>query len=198
MAANFLKNLRTLVVFIVSSLMAFRGSVDAILFSFFMLVRNWDAFISFVALYINPAVVIDSVKLGVVLFTFLQILRYFTGLKASSTPLEGFPARPMFFPSRTNHTRLFPKTHSFSYSYLWVGIPVGWKGSVGGMLSSDVSRQSYPWYMRLWPLSPGSAWFTVDGDDYLGRGHVDGGLQEKLQDYLQSQVRRVISGIHAF
>ena len=42
--------------------------------------------------------------------------------------------------------------------------------------------------MRLWSLNPGSAWYTVDGDDYLGRGHVDGGLQEKLQDYLQSRV----------
>lgn len=191
MAANFFSP-RTLAVFIVPLFLPFGGLLDIGLFFFFMVIQNWDGLLAFVSLYINPAVVIDFAKAGAALFTILQILRYFMGLKALSSPSDGFLAKPMIFPCRTSHTRLFPKIHSFSYSYLWVGIPVGWRGSVGGMLSSDASKQSYPWYMRLLSPNAGGAWNTVDGDDYLGRGHVDGGLQEKLQNYLQSQARRSV------
>jgi hypothetical protein len=57
------------------------------------------------------------------------------------------------------------------------------------MLSSDDLSNSSPspWYKRLLSLKT-TAWHTVNGDDYLGRGHVDGGLEEKLQDYLHSKV----------
>ena len=57
--------------------------------------------------------------------------------------------KPLFFPSRTTHTRLFPKTHSFSYSYLLVGIPVGWQGSVGGMLSADQGTHSRQKWFKM-------------------------------------------------
>jgi hypothetical protein len=164
-----------------------------VLLFFFAFVRNWDAFSAFITLYINPTIVVNFAKAGTALFTILQTVRYFRGLKAVSSPSDGFLAKPMIFPCRTAHTRLFPKTHSFSYSYLWVGIPVGWRGSVGGLLSSDASKQSYPWYMRLLSLNPGGAWHTVDGDDYLGRGHAGGGLQEKLYIYLGTQVRQISS-----
>jgi hypothetical protein len=173
---------------IISSMTAFGGFLDMSLLFLFSIVRNWDALLAFTSLYFNPTVVIDFAKVGAVLFTSLQMLRYFIAFKSPSTPSEDFPAKPMIFPCRTSHTRVFPKVHSFSYSYLWVGIPVGWKGSVGGMLSSDASKPYYPWYLRLWSLRPGSAWHTVDGDDYLERGHVGGGLQEKLHNYLHSQV----------
>ena len=46
--------------------------------------------------------------------------------------------KPLLFPSRTSHMRLFPKNHSFSYSYLLVGIPVGWRGSTGSLISADL------------------------------------------------------------
>ncbi|KAL8910450.1 MAG: hypothetical protein Q9171_004244 [Xanthocarpia ochracea] len=39
----------------------------------------------------------------------------------------GYVMKPLLFPSKTSHTRLFPKKHSFTYSYLLVGIPVGWR-----------------------------------------------------------------------
>jgi len=69
-----------------------------------------------------------------------------------------------------------------------VGIPVGWKGSLGGMLSVDDEKGNSPWYFRLFSLGLGNAWYVVNGDDYLDRGHVDGGLKGKLEQYLQSQV----------
>lgn len=127
-------------------------------------------------------------KLGVVLFALLQILRYVLALKAPVQPVD-FIAKPMLFPCRTNHTRFFPKKHSFSYSYLLVGIPVGWRGSIGGMLSADDFQNSSPWYSKLFSLKAESAWHVVNGDDYLGRGHSEGGLRGKLDEYLLSQVR---------
>lgn len=90
--------------------------------------------------------------------------------------------KPLIFPCRTNHTRFFPKRHSFSYSYLFVGIPVGWCGSVGSFLSADVrlTEESVK--------SPENAWFSVDSADYLARGESRSGLRGKLDAYLQSQV----------
>jgi len=158
------------------------------LFCILGIIRHWGAFQEFFDLYINPATVIDLVKPGACLFVFLRIYRYCLALLQESTETDEFPVKPMFFPSRTSHTRLFPKKHSFSYSYLMVGIPVGWKGSLGGMLSVDDEKGNSPWYFRLFSLGLGNAWYVVNGDDYLDRGHVDGGLKGKLEQYLQSQV----------
>ena len=90
--------------------------------------------------------------------------------------------KPLIFPCRTNHTRFFPKRHSFSYSYLFVGIPVGWCGSVGSFLSADIrlTKDSVK--------SPENAWFSVESSDYLARGESRTGLRGKLDAYLQSQV----------
>lgn len=92
------------------------------------------------------------------------------------------PLRPLIFPSRTSHTRIFPKKHSFSYSYLLVGIPVGWRGSIGKFLSSDL--QSLPWRGP----APTPAWFSVESADHLDRGDNKLGLQGKLDVFLESQV----------
>lgn len=88
--------------------------------------------------------------------------------------------RPLIFPSRTTHTRLFPKKHSFSYSYLLVGIPVGWKGSVASMISTDIQADDN--------LNVSQAWFHVNAQDYLERGQGKLGLDGKLARYLKSQV----------
>ncbi|CAD6500870.1 BgTH12-06575 [Blumeria graminis f. sp. triticale] len=87
--------------------------------------------------------------------------------------------KPLFFPCRTTHRRMFPVKHSFAYSYLLTGIPVGLRGSVGGLLSVDEVPQS-SWWSR-------HSWYVVSGDDYLARGHHPDGLQGKLRDYLESQ-----------
>jgi hypothetical protein len=93
--------------------------------------------------------------------------------------------RPLVFPCRTTHTRIFPKKHSFSYSYLLVGIPVGWQGSVGSFLSADL--ESMPRQTPN-PRPAAKPWFTVEAEDHLSRGtHIDG-LRGKLEAYLKSEV----------
>ena len=79
---------------------------------------------------------------------------------------------PLLIPSRTTHFRLFPKKHAFSYSYLFVGIPVGVRGRVSNALSVD-SQQS--------------SWFNIRCEDYLTRGNGHLGLAEKLKRYLHSE-----------
>ncbi|RSL87048.1 hypothetical protein CEP52_015648 [Fusarium oligoseptatum] len=93
------------------------------------------------------------------------------------------PGRPFLIPSRTTHTRLFPKKHSFSYSYLVVGVPVGYSGNANGMISANVSGPS-SWLSYFLDRR---AWFDVNPADYLQRGHRDDGLRGKLDDYLENQ-----------
>ncbi|CAL8577600.1 hypothetical protein XPA_003424 [Xanthoria parietina] len=90
--------------------------------------------------------------------------------------------RPLFFPARTTHSRFFPQKHSFSYSYLLVGIPVGWRGALRSYLTVDLPHDS-PASSTVFSRS----WFSVDADDYLERGSEGLGLQGKLHSYLQSQ-----------
>jgi hypothetical protein len=95
------------------------------------------------------------------------------------------PARPLFIPARTTHRRIFPEKHSFSYSYLLTGVPVGSRGSANGLLSVDVFSSLPTWVSLFWSKK---AWFDVSSDDYLQRGHDDGGLRGKLDKFLVSQV----------
>jgi DUF1365 family protein len=89
--------------------------------------------------------------------------------------------KPLLLPCRTSHTRFFPKKHSFSYSYLFVGIPIGWQGAVKSVISADhkLLRSDEPDSRR--------GWFSVEAEDYLDRGSHPGGLRGKLHAYLQSQ-----------
>lgn len=79
---------------------------------------------------------------------------------------------PLLITSRTTHSRVFPKKHSFSYSYLLVGVPVGIRGRISDALSVDSERRS---------------WFDVNAADYLARGTSDLGLAGKLKRYLHAQ-----------
>ena len=102
-------------------------------------------------------------------------------LATSNTAKWTGHGRVLLFPCKTTHSRLFPKKHSFVYSYLVVGIPVGWEGISGGMVSCSSSEQS--WYSRL-----RRGWFHVDPADYLHRGDRHLGLRGKLDVYLRAQV----------
>ncbi|KAM3425601.1 hypothetical protein BST61_g7548 [Cercospora zeina] len=80
---------------------------------------------------------------------------------------------PSIIPSRTTHSRMFPKRHSFSYSYLFVGVPVGFTGRIGSVLSVD---------------SPRAGWFDVRAADYLHRSDEDQHtLSEKLGRFLHTK-----------
>lgn len=91
--------------------------------------------------------------------------------------------KPLLFPARTTHIRFFPQKHSFSYSYLLVGIPVGWRGAIGSYLAVDLPSNSPPSWTEMRRF-----WFSVNADDYLERGSNSLGLQGKLCSYLQTQV----------
>ncbi|KAI7343982.1 DUF1365-domain-containing protein [Hortaea werneckii] len=79
---------------------------------------------------------------------------------------------PLLLASKTTHSRLFPEKHSFTYSYLLVGVPIGMQGRISNMLSVD---------------SQHSGWFVVDSADYLSRGNAHLSLSEKLKRYLHTQ-----------
>lgn len=109
-------------------------------------------------------------------FALVQLCLWVWPLRSSSkialAPWDG-PGKVLLLPSRTTHSRIFPKKHSFSYSYLLVGIPVGWRGTAGGLVSADVSSRR--------------GWYHVDASDYLVRGKGELGLRGKLDAYLESQ-----------
>lgn len=79
---------------------------------------------------------------------------------------------PLLITSRTTHSRLFPQKHSFSYSYLFAGIPVGLQGRVSNVLSVD---------------SQTPAWFDVRSRDFLNRAYGSHGLGERLKRYLHTE-----------
>jgi DUF1365 family protein len=81
--------------------------------------------------------------------------------------------KPCMIPCRTTHSRLFPTKHYFSYSYLYAGIPVGWQGAAGTLLSAERGTRK--------------TWFSVVAEDYLEKNTHQDGLAGKLRDYLLSQ-----------
>ncbi|MCJ1469592.1 hypothetical protein MMC07_008227 [Pseudocyphellaria aurata] len=93
---------------------------------------------------------------------------------------------------------MFPKKHSFSYSYLFVGIPVGWHGSLGSLLSADLEGC----HTETEKIKPSQlqrrSWFHVEAADYLERGHHDLGLKGKLDVYLKSQNEDPEDYAHAY
>ncbi|KAK8201639.1 hypothetical protein IWZ01DRAFT_443174 [Phyllosticta capitalensis] len=100
---------------------------------------------------------------------------------------------PALIPSRTTHSRMFPEKHSFVYSYLLVGIPIGPSDRprrYGSLISVDTD---------LLPVGQNRrGWFHVQGVDYLERGGQNRTLKAKLSQYLRSQGVDDESWHHAF
>lgn len=99
---------------------------------------------------------------------------------------DGGGLKPLLFPARTTHSRFFPKKHSFSYSYLLIGVPIGWRGSVDSFLSVDIPLH-WSSHQSTWRRP----WFAVYAKDYLERGGENLGLKGKLQAYLKTQVGKL-------
>lgn len=112
---------------------------------------------------------------------------------AYDTSTKHLPLKPLIFPASTAHTRMFPRYHSFKYSYLLVGVPIGWRGGIGNVFGCDEHvgdhkpRQKRPW-------------FSVHAEDYLfysrstalcrsdeGKASHTPSLREKLDAYLRSE-----------
>jgi DUF1365 family protein len=115
--------------------------------------------------------------------------QYAVAAIASSTKQETQgpppPLPPLIFPCHTTHTRLFPSRHSFTYSYLLVGVPVGWRHASGSLSCDPVGGSK-------------ATWFSVHAEDYLSRGSHDGGLRGKLDDYLRSQGADPVEYLYAY
>lgn len=103
-------------------------------------------------------------------------------------PHSTLKLKPLIFPCRTSHTRMFPQKHSFSYSYLLVGIPIGFQGSSGCLLTPG--REEFLYESTETKHAPKTTrfWFRVKAADYLSRGNHTLGLEGKLHAYLRSQV----------
>ncbi|TGO32606.1 hypothetical protein BHYA_0302g00040 [Botrytis hyacinthi] len=164
------------------------GSVSDISTIFaFSIIRNRHSFLQSIQKYVDLSTIITIATSTSVLFSILQIIRYVRGLQVAPTNPDDQFLKPMLFPTKTSHLRLFPKRHGFSYSYLLTGIPIGWTGSSGGMISVDEKNDGLPLYRKLLSLQPMSPWYVVDGDCYLERGHVSGGLEGKLKRFLHDE-----------
>lgn len=102
--------------------------------------------------------------------------------------------RPLLFPSRLTHARMFPEKYHYWINYFLVGIPVGLRGRVGGLMSmeSDGSDPKsaacksfrYSLIMLLRKL----IWFRIDTSLYLHRGDGHLSLTMKLEHFLKNQV----------
>jgi hypothetical protein len=132
-------------------------------------------------------VALQAIIAASVLALLLQSIRI-TRRKVETAHWNG-PGKVLLFPCQTSHSRIFPKKHSFSHSYLLVGIPVGFEGDAGGVVSVGATGKPgrSSWLSNtLW-----GSWFTVDAGDYLERGKSELGLRGKLDEYLQTQVSAV-------
>ncbi|UKZ46449.1 hypothetical protein TrVGV298_000652 [Trichoderma virens] len=98
-------------------------------------------------------------------------------------------------PCRITHSRELPKKHAFSYPYLIVGIPIGYRGTINGVVSVDDLDVSSSWLLNIWRAR---SWLRVDSADYLERGNNKLGLRAKLDTYLRSQDANPGDYPHAF
>lgn len=96
--------------------------------------------------------------------------------------------KPLIFPCRTTHTRIFPRKHSFSYSYLFVGIPVGYQGSSESFISVGGGKPLLDEDEKTKHIYNTKSLFHIEAADYLSRGGNSAGLERKLHAYLRSQV----------
>ncbi|KAL9575956.1 MAG: hypothetical protein Q9212_007524, partial [Teloschistes hypoglaucus] len=148
------------------------------------------------ALAILPISLISS---GLVLCLFLaafwRLSRKVNAEDTTDSPKEedGSGLRPLLFPARTTHSRFFPKKHSFSYSYLLIGVPIGWCGWVDSFLSVDIPLHCSS-HKSIWRRP----WFAVHAKDHLERGGEHLGLKGKLQSYLKTQDEDIRSYPYAY
>ncbi|KAL4967880.1 uncharacterized protein BDV14DRAFT_197522 [Aspergillus stella-maris] len=152
-------------------------------------------------------------------------LLYVCFCSRSFTPSESLPTikdgsfrkvslgHPFLLPTQVSHTRLGPGHYNYTVPHFLVGVPVGLRDRLGGLLSIDEpsrcrlepdvsspSRTQAPGLLQCPSPSPKSglqSWFTVDAHYHLDKG-VGGGLEGKLRHYLVSQGENPNDYPHAY
>ncbi|BCS04779.1 uncharacterized protein AKAW2_80580A [Aspergillus luchuensis] len=91
-----------------------------------------------------------------------------------------FLGRPLLFPAKLSHARRFPATERYNYwyDYFMIGIPVGFRGRIGNLISIDNQPTSESFLEKCW--------FTIDPAYYLEPGSGDRTLEEKLHIFLHN------------
>ena len=178
----------------------FLGPVDAALVAFFFVIRQRDVF----AAVLESAALGHTIKASIAsiaslacvaasIFALLFSRRVKRGPRVAQ--LWHGPEKVLLFPCRISHSREFPQKHAFSHSYLAVGVPVGFEGNAGGMVSVEAGHKGKQGTSLWRSLDSPGGWFTVDPEDHLERGKPELGLREKLDGYLRAQVsHRLRSG----
>lgn len=143
---------------------------------------NWDALTSYIptATKCFPSLFICT---GIMVAALLN----FAPLTSRESTWQG-PGQPYLIPCKTTHRRLLPKKHSFSYTYLTVGVPVDFRGSVNGMIGVDEDPASS--FGGLVPFAKVllQSWYHIQASDHLQRGHGGRNLRERLNVFLLSEV----------
>ncbi|KAI1773462.1 hypothetical protein F4818DRAFT_110435 [Hypoxylon cercidicola] len=152
--------------------MIFGSLGDVVLLTAWLLWARGALVLKFLETF-NSQLFIRAATVAIVALASFTYLRHRN--RAAELPAWNGPGRPLLFPCGTTHTRFFPEKHSFSYSYLLVGIPVGWTGVAGGMISNDEHNTG------------ANGWYRINAADYLERGNGHLGLRGKLDAYLESQ-----------
>lgn len=90
--------------------------------------------------------------------------------------------RPLLFPAKLSHARRFPASERYNYwyDYFMVGVPVGFRGRIGNLISIDNQPTSESILEKCW--------FTIDPAYYLEPGSGDRTLEEKLNIFLHNLV----------
>ncbi|KAL6700717.1 hypothetical protein J3F84DRAFT_344231 [Trichoderma pleuroticola] len=136
---------------------------------------------------------LGSVALAAIVSIGRQLFGYIWKRERVDEP-QGGTSSAYLIPCRVTHSREHPKEHAFSYSYLTVGIPIGYRGNANGMIFVDDHDVSTSWLSKIWRRS----WFRLDAADYLERGNGKLGLRAKLDTYLRSQDANPADYPHAF
>ncbi|KAK4164813.1 hypothetical protein QBC43DRAFT_43158 [Cladorrhinum sp. PSN259] len=167
-----------LVLALIAYSLTYSGPADGLLLAFSFFIRR----------DLDWPLVMQAVASAIITFALFQIFRIGRlSLAAIEIPQWKGPCKLLLYPCEASHARFFPKEHSFSSRYLAVGIPVGFEGNAGGMVSVGMGRDKdlSPWFSLASQAPKG--WFHVDPGDYLRRGNAELGLRGKLDEYLQSE-----------
>ncbi|KAK3370277.1 hypothetical protein B0H63DRAFT_528009 [Podospora didyma] len=179
----------------------YAGLFDALLLTLFTAARHDHDFARYLwpALFHGVAAKI-AISAAFTLFLLFLILRLTTRPPRGDTKQQWIgPGKVLLFPCKTTHSRMFPRKHSFSYSYIVVGVPVGWEGNAGGLVSVGKGNRTsglLSWFSLGSQAQKG--WYDIDAGDYLERGNAELGLRGKLDSYLRTQGADPATYPHAY